>query len=669
MALPNGFLDELRARVTLSDVVGRKVTWDRGKSNPARRDWWAPCPFHQEKTASFHVDDAKGYYYCFGCQAKGDAITFLREQENMGFMEAVEALAQEAGMPMPERDPREAARTAERQGLAEVMEACVRFYRLQLKAAAGREAAAYCAGRGLDEAALARFEIGAAPEGRRVLADAMAAKGVPEDDLVRAGMLIRPDDGGKPYDRFRGRVMFPIRDARGRCIAFGGRALSPDARAKYLNSPETELFDKGRSLYNHGPARGAAGKAGRLIVAEGYMDVIALARAGFEEAVAPLGTAVTENQLRLMWRMADEPILALDGDAAGLRAAYRAAELALPMLEPGKSLRFCLMPGGKDPDDLIKEDGAEAMAAALDAALPLVEMIWRKAMQGRDLSSPERRAALDKDLRGMLKRIEDPSVRAHYAQAVRERRDALFAPAAGAGGRRPATAPGRRFASGGFGGARGGFGFAEAPSPELRASVLVTQSEAAEVRIRESAILWGALHHPAVAERHEETLRGALFLNRDLSDLRDRLLDALPDCLEAERPGEALRGALGEALGFDPEPFLRSDRLALTRGLGPEAPRAQVEIAFSEVLDRHVLFNSAMEEREAAAQDISVDTADEIAARLAYIGRRRDAAAPRDAAGRRDADAGAEDGEEAVRAKLRGFYATEPWVKRPRRKN
>jgi DNA primase len=301
-------------------------------------------------------------------------------------------------------------------------------------------------------------------------------------------------------------------------------------------------------------------------------------------------------------------------------------------------------------------------------------MIWRKALDGRELGSPERRAGLDQDLRATLRRIEDPSVRAHYAQAIRDRRDALFASAprpgrdprggARSGWRGPAGA--RR----GFGpGARLAFGFAEAPSAELRATPLVAQSEAADVRIREAAILWGALHHPQVAERHEDRLRAARFINRDLGTLLDALLDALPDCLDAPDPRAALRARLEDALGFDAEPFLRSDRLALTRGLGPEAPRAQVEVAFDEVLERHLLFLSAAEEQQAARDEISIETADEIAARLAYISRRRDEAAPRDSAGRRDAEAGAEDGEGGLEEKLRAFVAGEPWVKRPRRKN
>ncbi|MEM7523872.1 MAG: DNA primase, partial [Pseudomonadota bacterium] len=391
MALPPGFLDELRARVSIAKVIERKVAWDQRKSQPAKGDYWACCPFHQEKSSSFHVEDRKGFYYCFGCQAKGDAITFLREAENMEFMEAVETLAREAGMPMPEQDPQAAKQQDRRAKLAEVMEQAAQFFRLQLKTSAGLGARDYIARRGLSAATVDRFGIGFAPDSRTALIDALTGKGVEEKLLDEAGLIRVPEDGKRPYDWFRGRVMFPIRDPRGRCIAFGGRALSADTPAKYMNSPETLLFDKGRSLYNHGPARAASGKVGALIVAEGYMDVIALAQAGFGHAVAPLGTAITEDQVRLMWRIADEPVIALDGDKAGLRAAMRVIDIALPMLEAGKSLRFALMPEGQDPDDLIKAHGPAAMQAALDQALPMVELLWRRETADQIFDSPERR--------------------------------------------------------------------------------------------------------------------------------------------------------------------------------------------------------------------------------------------------------------------------------------
>ena len=323
MSLPPGFIDELRTRVSLSQVVGRKVTWDMRKSNMAKGDWWAPCPFHQEKSASFHVDDRKGFYYCFGCHAKGDAVTFVKEADNVSFMEAVEILAREAGMQMPARDPKAAEKADRRTQLAAVMEEAVKWFRLQLKTSAAAEARAYLEKRRMSPAAQDRWEIGFAPDQRQGLFNALTQKGIAADLIVEAGLCAKPEDGGAPYDRFRGRIIFPIRDARGRAISLGGRAMDPNARAKYLNGPETDLFDKGRNLYNHGPAREAAGKGQALIVAEGYMDVIALSEAGFAATVAPLGTAVTEDQLRLLWRISDEPIIALDGDTAGFRAALR----------------------------------------------------------------------------------------------------------------------------------------------------------------------------------------------------------------------------------------------------------------------------------------------------------------------------------------------------------
>ncbi|WP_134679281.1 DNA primase [Paracoccus ravus] len=428
MSLPPQFLDEIRARVPLSRVIGRKVTWDLRRSNQAKGDWWAPCPFHGEKTASFHVDDQKGFYYCFGCHAKGDALSFLREAEGMGFIDAVQMLAAEAGLPMPERDPRQVERADRRTELVDVMEQAVRWYRMQLGMGLAEAARAYLARRGLDAAACEQFGIGYAPDQRQGLFNALKSKGVSEALLLEAGLVAKPDDGGAPFDRFRGRIMFPIRDGRGRCIAFGGRSMDPNARAKYLNSPETALFDKGRNLYNIGPARAAVAKGKPLIVAEGYMDVIALVRAGFEGAVAPLGTAITEDQLRLMWRISPEPVIALDGDTAGTRAAMRLIDLALPMTGPGQALRFAFLPQGQDPDDLIRARGAGAMSAILDEARPLVDLLWRRETDGKVFDSPERRAALDKALGDAIAKIPDKDTQHHYFSALKQLKWELFGP-------------------------------------------------------------------------------------------------------------------------------------------------------------------------------------------------------------------------------------------------
>ena len=419
MSLPNGFLDELRSRICLSDVVGRKVQWDLRKSNQARGDMWAPCPFHQEKTASFHVDDNKGFYYCFGCQAKGDAIGFIKETENVNFIEAVEILASEVGLQMPEFDPKSKEKADRNKILLEIMEQSVNFFRLTLNSNQGKHALEYLKKRGLSSDAIERFEIGFAPADQTTLTQKLIDKGYDLDAIIETGMSVKSDESNRLYDRFRGRIMFPIRDSRGRCIAFGGRSLDSTARAKYLNSPETPLFDKGSNLYNLVNARSAVGRGEPLIVAEGYMDVIALDSGNFNGAIAPLGTAITEKQLQLMWRISPEPIIALDGDKAGLRAAYRLIDLSLPLLRTGKALRFSIMPEGKDPDDLIRNEGASVFKNLIDEAVPMVDLIWKREIEGKSFDSPERRAGLDKSLSDVIALIKDKNLKNHY-------RDALF---------------------------------------------------------------------------------------------------------------------------------------------------------------------------------------------------------------------------------------------------
>ena len=537
MSLPPGFLDELRTRTSLAQVVGRKVMWDSRKSNQGKGDMWAPCPFHQEKTASFHVDDRKGYYYCFGCHAKGDAISFVRETENVDFIEAVKILAQEAGMPVPERDPQAQEKADRRTQLSEVMDMAVRHFRMQLKTAGGAAARDYLAGRGLDEAALDRFEIGFAPDTWQGLWDTLKDNGV-EDDLILGAGLAKPSQkGGKPYDTFRGRIMFPIRDARGRCIAFGGRAMDPNDNAKYLNSPETELFDKSRTLYNHGPAREAAGKGQPLIVAEGYMDVIALVRAGFGASVAPLGTAVTEHQLAMLWRIADEPVIALDGDTAGLRAAHRVIDLALPLLKAGKSLRFALMPEGKDPDDLLRAEGPASVQKLVDAALPMVQLLWQRETEGRSYDSPERQAALERICIEKTSLIRDPSVRKYYEKALDNLRWQLFNP--------------RRDGAGQAG--RGRWRKPETVRASTKTSFLAASGEQAQEQLREAVILVTLIRTPDVCTDFEAELENMACLSplhRQLRDLLLRHAGAGQETLEAHMTQEIGQQAVENLLSL-----------------------------------------------------------------------------------------------------------------------
>ncbi len=589
--MPPGFLDELRTRTSIAQVAGRKLVWDPRKSNQGKGDLWAPCPFHQEKTASFHVDDRKGFYYCFGCHAKGDAISFVRETENVSFMEAVEILAGEAGLPMPARDPKAAEKADRRSELIAVVEQAVRFFRLQLSTAAGADARAYLAGRGLSEEAQARWDLGFAPDGWQVLWDHLRAKGVAEESILATG-LAKPSSkaGGKPYDVFRNRIMFPIRDARGRAIAFGGRAMDANDPAKYLNSPETELFDKSRVLFNLARAREAAGKAAQVIVAEGYMDVIALSEAGFMASVAPLGTAVTEPQLQMIWRMSDEPVFAMDGDRAGVQAAMRVMDLALPLLEAGKAIRFCLLPDKQDPDDVIRAGGAEAMQTLLEAALPMVSLMWQRATEGKVFDSPERRAALDKDLRGRIAAIRDPSIKRHYGEEVRRLREDLF----GYGNRSGNGIPVRA----GSWTARGTLGARRAvplPTASARSSDLV-RADAVEDWLREALVLATLSRHPHLIAEYDDALLEHAFQDADLGRLAAALLSAPqnhPDHLahlEAKGCSGTLERLLSHAhLRIAPalKPEVREDiaRQTLTEAFAKLAASRGCDREISEALD------------------------------------------------------------------------------------
>lgn len=425
-------LDEFKARLSVVDVVRRVVALKaRG-----RDDWWGCCPFHNEKTPSFHVVEGKGYYHCFGCGAHGGPIDFVMATENVDFAEAVARLGERYGLVLARREG--AAPPAAAPGLYEANAAAAAWLERQLAEAPGRAARAYLEQRGVSPDLARRFRLGYHPDHADALRQALLAAGFAEPLLLAAGLLRPGTDGRGPYSPFRDRLMFPIEDARGRIVGFGGRALGP-AKAKYLNTAETELFHKGRLLYNLPRAAAAARAAGMVIVVEGYMDVIGLARAGIDHALAPLGTAITTEQLEQLWRLAAEPVLCLDGDAAGLRAAERAAELALPLLGPGRSLRFVLLPEGEDPDSLVQRQGGDALRAALERPLSLVDFLWRQGVLGRALDTPERRAAAERELLARVQTIRNGAVRAHYRQELRERLRALWAPVRRAWAARPAV--------------------------------------------------------------------------------------------------------------------------------------------------------------------------------------------------------------------------------------
>ena len=511
MALSPQWLDELRARVALSGVIGRTT-----RLTKAGHEFKACCPFHNEKSPSFTVNDAKGFYHCFGCGAHGDVIRWMTDQRGLSFMDAVKELAAEAGIELPEIDPREAQKADTRAGLHDVMAAAQDWFVSQLAGAGGEKARAYLDTRGFDAHTSARFGFGYAPEGRQALKAALAQ--FPEAMLIEAGLRIAVDER-EPYDRFRGRLMLPINDARGRVIGFGGRILDKDKTdaPKYLNSPDTPLFDKGRTLYNLHRAGPASRQSGRLIVVEGYMDVIALAAAGFGECVAPLGTAVTEQQIEMLWRLVETPILCFDGDAAGQRAAIRAAVRALPLLRPAHSLRIVRLPAGMDPDDLVKRDGPQAMERLLSGARGLLDMLWEHEREVVPLHTPEDKAGLKARLMAHVDTIGDADIKAMYRRELLDRfsefayprRDKpAFVPYAPAGNRK--FVPGSRF---------GREVPPTRPLPETSRAWRTQEHDGQRALI--CAVVAGLLRWPNEIARHAEVLAALSIADSRISALLD----------------------------------------------------------------------------------------------------------------------------------------------------
>jgi len=531
MAFPPGFLDELRARLSLSDVVGRKVRLKRRSGS----EYAGLCPFHNEKTPSFTVNDKKGFYHCFGCGEHGDAVGFVMKTEGLSFPESVEKLAREVGLPVPRATPAERERADRVATLQQVVEEAARWFQKQLRLPVGRHGLDYLRGRGLEEATIDDFRLGFAPDTRDGLLAALKREGVPIDKIVEAGLVLQPEDNREPYDRFRGRVMFPISDRRGRVIAFGGRVMGAD-EPKYLNSPETPLFHKGANLYCLDRARVAATKDQPVIVAEGYMDVIALHGAGFVGAVAPLGTALTEGQLGELWKLADEPYLCFDGDNAGRRAAARAAERALPLLRAGKSLRFLGLPAGEDPDSLIRVRGADAIRRILELARPLSDVVWDMETEGKVADTPERRASLQRAVEQRVAEIADPVVRDYYRTDMRTRLSRLRRPEGPAW--RPAE---RRF----FRGA------GPEPAPFAAGSAVRRASTDLDASRQERALLGALIERPALLHILAEDLAALTITNPELARLRSGLLDALSLAPSGVDPA-ADEALAGEGAGSTP---------------------------------------------------------------------------------------------------------------------
>ncbi|MDM9621791.1 DNA primase [Rhizobium sp. S96] len=528
MRFSNSFLDEIRDRVPISDVIGRRVSWDKRKTNVPRGDYWACCPFHGEKSPSFHCEDRKGRYHCFGCGVTGDHFRFLSELEGLSFPEAVQQIADMAGVAMPIADPMMEKREKERTSLLDVMELATQFFQDQLQTANGARARAYLRDRGLTGRTIETFRLGFAPDSRNALKEFLAGKGVQKEQIEACGLVVHGPEIPVSYDRFRDRIMFPILSSREKVIAFGGRAMSPDAPAKYLNSNETELFHKGNVLYNFARARRAtqgANGEGTIIAVEGYMDVIALHQAGVENAVAPLGTALTENQLELLWKMTPQPVLCFDGDGAGIRAANRAADLALPQIKPGRTVRFALLPDGKDPDDLVRNEGRAPFDKVMSQAKPLAEMIWSREISTGNFDTPEAKAELEARLKQLVAVIADENVRRHYQQDIRDRLNSFFQPQYQNRGNER-----RSFERGGQSKGRGNEGPRGARvsggiSERLARSGLVRGHQEVPA-LRESVLALTVINHPALMQDEYDEIASIDYDSRDLQRLWSGMLGA-----------------------------------------------------------------------------------------------------------------------------------------------
>ena len=553
MRFSPSFLDDIRDRVPISDVIGRHVTWDRKKTNTSRGDWWACCPFHGEKSPSFHCEDRKGRYHCFGCGVSGDHFRFLTELESLSFPEAVQRVADMAGVALPAPDPEAAQRERKRASLEDVMEMAASFFEAELQGAQGAKARAYLRDRGMSGRTIAAFRLGYSPDNRSALKEHLASRGVDKDQIEACGLVVHGPEISVSYDRFRDRIMFPILSARERVIAFGGRALSPTAPAKYLNSNETELFHKGNVLYNFARARRACGQDGTLIVVEGYMDVIALAQAGIDNVVAPLGTALGENQLKLIWRVTQQPVLCFDGDEAGQRAANRTVDLALPLIGPGRSLRIAVLPPGKDPDDLVRQDGREPFDQVINAARPLADIVWSREAGGGVFETPESRAELEVKLRQTTSLIADESLRRHYQQDMRERMQAFFG--TGYGNRGQGKSGGGGYGRGNYGGeGRGGkSGEGRGAAQALRGMAISDRlSQSGLVRghstmpsLRETVLVMTVANHPQMLHDEFDELAALEFDDKGLMRVWQVMLDAaaIGGRFDRERLFEALEAA------------------------------------------------------------------------------------------------------------------------------
>lgn len=576
MAFPPSFLDEIRARLTLSDVVGRSVKLTR-----KGREYTGLCPFHNEKTPSFTVSDDKNFYHCFGCGAHGDVFTFLVENEGLSFPESVERAALEAGLEVPVSTPQEREREQLRTKFMDVVENACAFYENTLWTDAGHKGLDYLRKRGLTDQIIQRFRLGFAPAGN-LLKASMISDEAPESDFLGAGLMRKTDDGHRSYDFFRDRVIFPICDGRGRPIAFGGRIMG-DGAPKYLNSPDTPMFDKRRTLYGLDLARKASYDTGRIIVTEGYMDVIALAQAGLYETVATLGTALTESHLVQLWKLVDEPVLCFDGDTAGQRAVGQAAERALPLLAPGKSLRFVTLPAGEDPDSLVSAQGPAPINALIENARPLAAVIWSLEAEGREITTPERIAGLEKRLEDRVMSIADRKVQFQYKSLFRQKLREL-SEARGKGNNKVAAQRRDGYRDGYYGRYRRLTGAGSSAIAEFAANRVGPQ---VLKRRLEQALMAALVNHPELLDTFAEDIAKIDVVDPALDNLRREILKL--HAIDGDLDSNSIQNHLKKMGGCDVIQSVLSSEVLIHAGFArKEAPAEEVRTGFIEALTRQL---------------------------------------------------------------------------------
>ena len=609
MKFSKPFLDNLRNSISLADLIGEKVSWDKKKTKSSQGNFWAPCPFHEEKTASFHVDSNKGFYYCFGCMAKGDCFTFLKEYDRLSFSESVAYLASKSGIPLPTNSQITNEKYKTEETLLLIHAEATKFFKMQLKTTSAVGCRQYLKMREISGDAINHFEIGFASNSRDSLYKYLREKKFKTNDIISSGLCMIRDEEKKPFDRFRNRIMFPIKDDKNKIIAFGGRTLDASAPAKYLNSPETQLFSKGNVLYNYSNARMQTKSKTPLLVTEGYMDVIALFQAGFRKAVAPLGTAISEKQIQSLWRLDTEPVILFDGDSAGKNAAIKLLRLALPYLEPNKSFRFGRMPTNQDPDDLLKSEGKEGMTRIIENTQPAIQLLWTDLTDGYIFDSPERKANLELKLKQHIETIRNFQLKNHFKKAIKEISDQFFSYS-------NSNKKNENFSNTKNLNFRKKLAYST-PLKETKLSFLGSPSTKLnlELRLKEGIIVLGCLNHPVAAHTLENDLSRINFTFQDMKMIRDAILAEIPikDGVTKENFLEKIK----VRLKFDPLKKLRKiPQLTIHPFLKPEISTSVATQAISDVVNHHNSLINFQAEIKSAENDFASNESEIITSRI-----------------------------------------------------